>query len=145
MTEKEPDICRYCAGIQGHHEKPLYRQQWRNKVERNQYKRRHEKNNTPSYTMVQGHAVAQLVEALRYKPEGRGFNFRWCHWIFSLIYSFQPHYGPGVDSASNRNEYQQHFLGGKGGRCVGLTTLPPSCADVLKSGNFNLLEPSGHV
>jgi hypothetical protein len=26
-----------------------------------------------------GHAVAQLVEALRYKPEGRGFDFRWCH------------------------------------------------------------------
>ena len=25
------------------------------------------------------HAVAQLVEALRYKPEGRGFDFRWCH------------------------------------------------------------------
>jgi hypothetical protein len=22
-----------------------------------------------------GHAVAQLVEALRYKPEGRGFDF----------------------------------------------------------------------
>jgi hypothetical protein len=22
---------------------------------------------------------AQLVEALRYKPEGRGFDFRWCH------------------------------------------------------------------
>ena len=31
-----------------------------------------------------GHAVAQLVEALRYKPEGRGFDSRWCHWIFSL-------------------------------------------------------------
>ena len=31
-----------------------------------------------------GHAVAQLVEAQRYKPEGRGFNSRWCHWIFSL-------------------------------------------------------------
>jgi hypothetical protein len=29
-------------------------------------------------------AVAQLVEALRYKPEGRGFDSRWCHWIFSL-------------------------------------------------------------
>jgi hypothetical protein len=27
-----------------------------------------------------GHAVAQLVEALRYKPEGRGFDSRWCHW-----------------------------------------------------------------
>ena len=25
-----------------------------------------------------GHAVAQLVEALRYKPEGRGFDSRWC-------------------------------------------------------------------
>jgi hypothetical protein len=23
-----------------------------------------------------GHEVAQLVEALRYKPEGRGFDFR---------------------------------------------------------------------
>jgi len=31
-----------------------------------------------------GHAVAQLVEALRYKPEGRGFDSRWCHCIFSL-------------------------------------------------------------
>jgi len=29
--------------------------------------------------------VAQLVEALDYKPEGRGFDSRWCHWIFSLI------------------------------------------------------------
>jgi hypothetical protein len=27
--------------------------------------------------------VAQLVEALRYKPEGRGFDCRWCR-IFSL-------------------------------------------------------------
>jgi hypothetical protein len=28
--------------------------------------------------------VAQLVEALRYKPEGRGFDSRGCHWNFSL-------------------------------------------------------------
>jgi hypothetical protein len=33
---------------------------------------------------VRGHAVAQLVEALRYKPEGRGFDSRWCHWNLSL-------------------------------------------------------------
>ena len=26
-----------------------------------------------------GHAVAQLFEALRYKPEGRGFDSRSCH------------------------------------------------------------------
>ena len=31
-----------------------------------------------------GHAVAPLLEALRYKPEGCGFNSRWCDWIFSL-------------------------------------------------------------
>jgi hypothetical protein len=28
--------------------------------------------------------VAQLVEALRYKAEGRGFDSRWYYWIFSL-------------------------------------------------------------
>ena len=34
---------------------------------------------------LQSRAVAQLVEALRYKPEGRGFDSRWwCHWNFSL-------------------------------------------------------------
>ena len=35
------------------------------------------------------------------------------------------------------------FPGGNGGRCVRLTTLPPSCAIVMKSGNLNFLEPSG--
>jgi len=33
--------------------------------------------------------------------------------FFSLTRSFRPHYGPGVDSASNRNEYQEYFLGVK--------------------------------
>jgi hypothetical protein len=50
-----------------------------------------------------------LVEALRYKPEGRGFDSRWGHFYFSLTYSFQPHYGLGVDSASNRNKYQEFW------------------------------------
>jgi hypothetical protein len=31
-----------------------------------------------------GYAVAHLVEALRYKPEGRGFDSRWSHWNFSV-------------------------------------------------------------
>ena len=65
--------------------------------------------------------------------------------FFIDIKSFRSHYGPGVDSVSNRNEYEKHFLGGKGGRCVRLTTLPPSCAVVTKSGNLNFLEPSGPV
>jgi len=36
----------------------------------------------------------------------------------------------GVDSASNRNEYQEYFLGSKGSWCIWLTTLPSSCADL---------------
>jgi hypothetical protein len=32
---------------------------------------------------------------------------------------------------------------GKCGRCVRLTTLPPSCAVVKKSGKLNLLKPFG--
>jgi hypothetical protein len=70
-----------------------------------------------------GHAVAQFVEAQRFKPEGRGFDSRWCHWNFSMTISFRPHYGPGVDSVSNRNEHQECFLLSKGGRCVRLCRL----------------------
>jgi len=54
-----------------------------------------------------------VVKALRYKPVGRGFDSRWCHWNFSVTKSLRLHYGPGVDSASNRNEYQVYFLGVK--------------------------------
>ena len=43
--------------------------------------------------------MAQLVEALRYKPEDHGFD------------SFRPHYGRGVKTFSNRNEYREYFLG----------------------------------
>ena len=45
---------------------------------------------TPYYINIQkgidkvGHAVAQSVEALRYKSEGRGFDSQWCHLNFSL-------------------------------------------------------------
>jgi len=33
--------------------------------------------------------------------------------FFIDIKSFRSHYGPGVDSASNRNEYLEYFLGVK--------------------------------
>ena len=33
--------------------------------------------------------------------------------FFIDIKSFRSHYGPVVDSVSNRNEYQDHFLGVK--------------------------------
>jgi len=28
-----------------------------------------------------------------------------------VTYSFRPHHGPGVDSASSENEYQEHSWG----------------------------------
>jgi len=87
----------------------------------------------------QRHAVAQFVEALRYKPECHGFDSR-CHWQ-----SFRPHYGPGVDSSSNRIEYHEYFQGDKGDRCVGLTTYHLHVPTVLKSGRLNLSEPSGLI
>ena len=59
--------------------------------------------------------------------------------FFIDIKSFRSHYGPGVDSGSNRNEYRGHILGVKSGRRLRLTTLPPSCAVVTKSGNLNFL------
>jgi hypothetical protein len=35
-----------------------------------------------------GAAGAQLVEALHYKPEGRGFDSRWCNFSTSFNTSF---------------------------------------------------------
>ena len=54
--------------------------------------------------LYEWHAVAQLVEALHYKPEVRGFDSRWRH---------------GVDSASNRNEYQWNLRWGEGVEAAG--------------------------
>jgi hypothetical protein len=33
---------------------------------------------------VNGARGGAVVKALRYKPAGRGFDSRWCHWNFSV-------------------------------------------------------------
>jgi hypothetical protein len=49
-----------------------------------------------------------------------------------------------LGSAQPLTEMRTRFIyWGKGGRCVRLTTLPPSCALVMESGNLNFMEPSG--
>ena len=61
--------------------------------------------------------------------------------VFIGIFLYNPfrlHYGPGVDSASNRNEYQVYRRPLR--KCNNLTTI--LCC-VMKSGNLNFLEPSG--
>jgi len=35
------------------------------------------------------------------------------------IKCFRLHHGPGVDSVSNRNEYQEHLLGAKAAGALG--------------------------
>jgi len=57
------------------------------------------------YVFKRGHAVAQVVDALRHKHEDRGFDSPWFNWNVSLTY-FRPQSGSGVDSATqkiNRN------------------------------------------
>ena len=63
-------------------------------------------------------AVAHSFEALRVR--------------FPMVYWNPALYGPGFDTTSNRNKYQELLLRGKGGRCLRLTTLPPSCAGCLE-------------
>jgi hypothetical protein len=64
-----------------------------------------------------------------------------CHWhIF-----FRPHYGFGVDSVSNRNEYQEYFLRVKAAGAWGWQPYHFQVTVVLKSGSLNFLEPLGPV
>ena len=53
--------------------------------------------------------------------------------------SFRLCYGPRVNSVCNKNEYHEYFLGDKGGKSIGLTILPPSCANCLE-----IWEPQTH-
>ena len=57
------------------------------------------------YTGDRGSTVVKIVWL---KSEGRWFDLSG---FLIDIKSFRSHYGPGVDSASNRNEYQEYFLG----------------------------------
>jgi hypothetical protein len=36
------------------------------------------------YKPIVGVRGGVVVKALRYKPAGRGFDSRWCHWNFSV-------------------------------------------------------------
>jgi hypothetical protein len=85
--------------------------------------------------------VAQLVEALRYKPKGRGLDSRWCHWNW--------HNPSGrtmaLGSTQSLTEMSTRKISWgrvkcKGGRCVMLTTLPSLCADYLE-----IWEPPGSL
>jgi hypothetical protein len=50
---------------------------------------------------------------------------------FLLTQSLQPQYGPGVDLASNRNEYQESSWGGKGRPARKTDNLPAICEPIV--------------
>ena len=65
--------------------------------------------------------------------------------IFLLASSFRPRIGPGVDSTSNRNEYQVCFLRVKAAGVYGWQPYRLHVPIVLKSVSLSLVEPSGLV
>ena len=71
----------------------------------------------------------QLVEALHYVagsiPNG-------VIGIFHLLNPSGRTMALGSTQPLTDNEYPEYLLGGKVGRCLGLTTLPPSCAKCLE-------------
>ena len=66
-----------------------------------------------SYQAGRGTAVAQWLRCCATNREVPGSIPAGVSGFFIDIKSFRSHYGPGVDSASNRNEYQEYFLGAK--------------------------------
>jgi len=65
------------------------------------------------YVLTRGTAVAQWLGCCATNRKVAGSIPADVIGFFMDIKTFQSHYGPGVDSASNRNEYQEHFLGVK--------------------------------
>jgi len=60
--------------------------------------------------ILTGDRGSTVVKVLYYKSEVTGSITAGFSGFFIGIKTFRSHYGPGVDPASNRNEYQEYFL-----------------------------------
>ena len=66
-----------------------------------------------------GTAVAQWLRCCAINRKDAGSIPASVSGFFIDVKSFRSHYGPGVDSASDRNEYQEYFLGVKAAGAYG--------------------------
>jgi len=90
-----------------------------------------------------GTAVAQWLRCCATNRKVAGSIPAGVNGFFIDIKSFRSHYGPGVDLASNRNEYREYFLGVKSGRCVRLTTYHHPVPLSLNLGALTSWNPLG--
>ena len=84
-------------------------------------------DNPNSYSI--GKPLKENVIALLVNSSRSEFNSRYAISIFHL---YKILLITVWTLGSVRNKYQKYFVGGKGDLCEGLTTLPSSCATVLK-------------
>jgi len=90
-----------------------------------------------------GTAVAQWLRCCATNRKVAGSIPAGVSGFFIDIKSFRSHHGPGVDSASNRNDYQV-ISGCKGGRCVRLTTYHHPVQLSRNMGALTSLNPLGN-
>jgi hypothetical protein len=80
---------------------------------------------------MEGYSVANLVEALSHKTEGRGFDSQWGHWIFLIYLIFSAALWPGI------------LLELKGGRYWRLTSPPTVSRLTRLCGRFDVSQSHG--
>jgi len=96
------------------------------------------------YILERGTALAQWLKCCATNQKVAGSIPASVSGFCIDIKCFRSHYGPGIDSASNRNEYQDYFLGGKSGRCVRLSTYHHPVPLSRNLGTLTSWNPLGH-
>ena len=106
-------------------------------VQRTCSEARDAEHSPPYFTALKPHltAVAQRLRCWATNRKVAGSIPAGFSGFFIDIKSFRSHYGPGVDSASNRNEYQEYLLEAKlaGALCWQPTTILCRCHEIWET------------